>query len=67
MAAAVYLQYCTDNSFGTSTTCRLIGGGRIMGGRLIGIRLYFRSHFYCCFVFTLEDVIAKDEITERMI
>ena len=28
-----YLQCYTENNFGTSTTGRLIGGGRLMGGR----------------------------------
>ena len=35
-----YLQYYTENTFGTLITGCLIGDGRLMGGRLKGVRLY---------------------------
>ena len=31
-AVRFYLQFYTDNTFGTLVTGRLIGGGRLMGG-----------------------------------
>ena len=40
----IYSIILTNDSFGTLATGRFIKGDRLMGGRLIGVRLYYYHH-----------------------